>query len=43
MGESSSSGSQKGDIIIIKNENGELIFTRIVTGLCMCIDNRKLN
>ena len=34
---------KKGNMIIIKNERGELIFTRIVTRLCMCVDNRKLN
>ncbi|XP_058010458.1 uncharacterized protein LOC131183818 [Hevea brasiliensis] len=34
---------KKGGVTIVKNENNELIPTRIVTGWRMCIDYRKLN
>ncbi|XP_057999098.1 uncharacterized protein LOC131177939 [Hevea brasiliensis] len=34
---------KKGGVIVVKNENNELIPTRIVTGWRMCIDYRKLN
>jgi len=35
--------SKKGGMPAVKNENNELIPTRTVTGLCMCIDYQKLN
>ena len=34
---------KKGGFTVIKNENNELIPTRIVTGWRVCIDYRKLN
>ena len=34
---------KKGGFIVIRNENNELIPTRIVTGWRVCIDSRKLN
>ncbi|XP_057996598.1 uncharacterized protein LOC131175918 [Hevea brasiliensis] len=34
---------KKGGVTVVKNENNELIPTRIVTGWRMCIDYRKLN
>ncbi|GJR51538.1 reverse transcriptase domain-containing protein [Tanacetum coccineum] len=34
---------KKGGIIVVTNENGELVLTRIVTGWRVCIDYRKLN
>jgi len=34
---------KKGGITVVKNDNNELIPTRMVTGWCMCIDYRKLN
>lgn len=34
---------KKSGITVVKNENNEMIPTRVVTGWCMCIDYRKLN
>jgi len=34
---------KKGGMMIVKNENNELISTRIVTCWCMCIDYSKSN
>ena len=34
---------KKFGIIVVKNENDELIPTRVTTGWRMCIDYRKLN
>ena len=34
---------KKFGIIVVKNENDELIPTRVTIGWCMCIDYRKLN
>ena len=34
---------KKSGITVIKNENNELIPTRVTIGWCMCIDYRKLN
>ena len=34
---------KKSGITVIKNENNELIPTRVTTGWCLCIDYRKLN
>ena len=34
---------KKSGIIVVKNENNELIPTRVTTGWRMCIDYRKLN
>ena len=34
---------KKSRIIVVKNENNELIPTRVTTGWRMCIDYRKLN
>nr|GEV34324.1 reverse transcriptase domain-containing protein [Tanacetum cinerariifolium] len=34
---------KKGGITVVENENNELIPTRLVTGLRVCIDYRKLN
>ena len=34
---------KKSGIIVVKNENNELIPTRVTTGWHMCIDYRKLN
>lgn len=34
---------KKGGTTVVKNEKGELITTRVVTGWRMCIDYRKLN
>ncbi|GJT07089.1 DNA-directed DNA polymerase [Tanacetum coccineum] len=34
---------KKGGITVVKNEDNELIPTRLVTGWCVCIDYRKLN
>ncbi|KAJ9566151.1 hypothetical protein OSB04_002117 [Centaurea solstitialis] len=43
MGKPDSSRSKKGGMTVIKNDRGELISTRPVTGWRMCIDYRKLN
>nr|GEZ07378.1 reverse transcriptase domain-containing protein [Tanacetum cinerariifolium] len=34
---------KKGGFTVVKNEENELILTRLVTGWCVCIDYRKLN
>lgn len=34
---------KKGGMIVVKNEKGDFMVTRTVTGWCMCIDYRKLN
>ena len=34
---------KKSGIIVVKNENNELIPTRVTTGWRMCIDYRKLS
>nr|GEV94120.1 reverse transcriptase domain-containing protein [Tanacetum cinerariifolium] len=34
---------KKGGFTVVKNEENELIPTRLVTGWCVCIDYRKLN
>ena len=34
---------EKSRITVVKNENNELIPTRVTIGWCMCIDYRKLN
>jgi hypothetical protein len=34
---------KKSGVTVVKNENNELVLTRIQTRWCMCIDYRKLN
>jgi len=43
MGESSASGPKKSKITVVKNDDDELVPTRIQTGWRVCIDYRKLN
>nr|GEZ20085.1 reverse transcriptase domain-containing protein [Tanacetum cinerariifolium] len=35
--------SKKGSFTVVKNEENELILTRLVTGWCVCVDYYKLN
>jgi len=43
MGQSNSSSPKKSGIIVARNNEGELIPTRLTTGWRVCIDYRKLN
>nr|GEZ68710.1 reverse transcriptase domain-containing protein [Tanacetum cinerariifolium] len=43
LGKSSPLGTQKGGMTVIKNDENELVPTRLVTGWRVCIDYMKLN
>ena len=43
MGQPNSGSTEKFWVTIVKNENEELVPTRVTTGRKVCIDYRKLN